>query len=103
MSPSLAVPLQLVAEGGLATLPCWHSAIVHVVATSDLAGGFLAAPGVVQARNGVEVEFSEGCPFLLGMFYRKSQRPEVLKFVVTQLSKQTSWLVLLEDDSSEPF
>jgi hypothetical protein len=62
MFPSLAAPLQLVAEMVLATLPYWHSTLVHVVAMSGLAGGFLAASGGVQARNGVEVEFSEGCP-----------------------------------------
>jgi hypothetical protein len=129
MFPSLAAQLQLVAEVVLATLPCWHSALVRAVAMSGLAGGFSQRAGGVQALSGVEVEFSEGWPShrLCGSYIIYRLRPSdvhmtdgfmsffswcVLQGIATPKDPRVPchttfqlmwWLMLLENDSPELF
>jgi hypothetical protein len=131
MSPSLAVPLQLVAEGGLATLPCWHSAIVsccrYVRLSWRLFGSAWGCSSSKRSGNGafrrmsfpqtlrplhniqtfaqvVHIWWMASCPFFsLVCFTGNSNAQRSPEFLATQLPKLTSWLVLLEDDSSESF
>lgn len=96
---------------------------------SGLAAGFLQRLETFKARNGVEVEFSEGCPShrLCSSYMIYRLRPSIVHMMdgfmsifpwcvlqgiampkdpeslATQLSKLTWWLMLLENDNLESF